>query len=343
MNQIISWFALSLVLIASPSLVGAAEISAKAAKLVKVRVSQSTINTRSAIIWVAQAQGLFAKYGLDVETIYLQSSNLQTAALATNEVQIGNIGGATVLSGAAGGQAFRIVASPSNQMYYDLVARPEIKDSKDIRSKRIGVTSVGGTTWMAANLALQHFGLEPNRDGVQINAIGNQSILVQALEGGSVDLATLDPFLSRRLKSKGFKVMLELYRVNIPFITTAVVTTAAFLRDHDNQVEKFLRAFLEAQAFISKSENKAAVLKTVSAKMKIRDAVAAEEGYQDMLIGIEKKPYPSIDALRNIQKLMAQMNPKVATVKAEEIVEPRIIRRLDESGFIDALYDPKKR
>ena len=158
-----------------PFVIRAAEVPAKAGKLIKVRVSQSTLNTRVAILWIAQAQGLFAKYGLDVETVFLQSSNLQTAALATGEVQIGTIGGATVLSGVAGGQTFRIVASPSNQLPYDLVARPEAKDSKDIRGKRIGVTSVGGTTWMAANLALQNFGLEPGRDDVKINAIGNQA------------------------------------------------------------------------------------------------------------------------------------------------------------------------
>ena len=65
------------------------------------------------------------------------------------------------------------------------------------------MTSVGGTTWMAANLALQNFGLEPGRDDVKINAIGNQGILIQAIEGGSVDLAIVDPFFSRRLKQKG--------------------------------------------------------------------------------------------------------------------------------------------
>jgi ABC-type nitrate/sulfonate/bicarbonate transport system substrate-binding protein len=321
----------------------AADSPARPAKLIRMRLSQSTVNTRSAILWVAQAQGFFTKYGLDVETIFLQSSNLQTAALATNEVQIGNIGGATVLSGVAGGQTFRIIASPSNQLYYDLVARPEIKDGRDIRGKRIGVTSVGGTTWMAANLALQHYGLDAGRDGIQINAIGNQSVLVQALESGSIDLAVIDPFLSRRLKPKGMKVMIEFAKVNIPFITTAVVTTAAFLREHEDQVERFLRAFLEAQAFIAKPENKSAVLKTVAAKMKISDPASAEEGYQDMSIGIERKPYPSIEALRNIQKLMAQMNPKVASVKSEDVIDARIIRRLDESGFIDALYDTKKR
>ena len=343
MNRFRGLILLIIGLVGAPQMSRAAEPASKPAKLTKLRLSQSTVNTRSAIIWIAQAQGFFAKYGLDVETIFLQSSNLQTAALATNEVQIGNMGGATVLSGAASGQAFRIVASPSNQLFYDLIARPEIKDGKDIRGKRIGVTSVGGTTWMAANLGLQYFGLDPARDGIQINAIGNQSVLVQALENGSIDLAVLDPFLSRRLKQKGMKVMIEFARVNIPFITTAVVTTAPYLRDHEDQVEKFLRGFLEAQAFISKPENKAAVIKTVAVKMKISDPAAAEEGYQDMLIGIERKPYPSVDALRNIQKLMAQMNPKVASVKVDEIVEPRLIRRLDESGFIDALYDAKKR
>jgi len=86
------------------------------------------------------------------------------------------------------------------------------------------VTSVGGTTWMAANLALQNFGLEPGRDDVKINAIGNQGILIQAIDAGSVDMAIVDPFFSRRLKQKGYKIMLELHRSNIPFITTSVVT-----------------------------------------------------------------------------------------------------------------------
>ncbi len=321
----------------------AADSAAKTTKLVKLRVSQSTLNTRAAILWIAQAQGFFAKYGLDAETVFLPSSNIQTAALATGEVQIGTIGGATVLSGNAGGQSFRIVASPSNQLPYDLVARPEIKDPRDMRGKRIGVTSVGGTTWMAASLALQHFGLDAGRDNVKINAIGNQGILLQAIEGGSIDLAVVDPFLSRRLKQKGYNIMLELHRANIPFITTSVVTTAAYLRDHEDEVEKFLRAFIEAQAFTSKPDNKPAVLRTITAKMKIADPATAEEGYQDLLTGNEKKPYPSVDALRNVQKLMASMNPKVAGLKPEEIAEPRIIRRLDESGFIDNLYETKRR
>ena len=70
--------------------------------LTKIRISQSAVNTRSAVLWIAQGQGFFAKNGLDVETIYLRSSNLQMAAMATGDVQIGSSGGAPVLSAVSG-------------------------------------------------------------------------------------------------------------------------------------------------------------------------------------------------------------------------------------------------
>ncbi len=151
----------------------------------KVGISQSAVNTRSAVLWITQGQGIFAKHGVETETIYLRNSNLQMAALATGDVQIASSGGAPVLSAVSGGQDLKIVASPSNRLAYDVVVRPEIKEAKDLRGKRFGVTNIGGTTWMAAILALEHLGLDATRDQVRINAIGNQTILAQAIEAGN--------------------------------------------------------------------------------------------------------------------------------------------------------------
>ena len=170
----------------------------------RIRISQSAVNTRSTVLWIAQGQGFFAKNGLDVETIYLRSSNLQMAAMATGDVQIGSSGGAPVLSaGSEEGQDLKIVATPGNRLGYDLVVRPEIKEAKDLRNKRFGVTNIGGTTWMAALLALEHLGLDQRRDQIQINAIGNQTILAQAIEAGNIDATLLDPFLSRLIEGEG--------------------------------------------------------------------------------------------------------------------------------------------
>ena len=42
--------------------------------------------------------------------------------------------------------------------------------------------------------------------------------------------------------------------------------------------------------------------------------------------------------MRNVQRLLANSNPKIGAVKLEEIVDRSIVRRLDESGFIDRMY-----
>lgn len=60
-------------------------------------------------------------------------------------------------------------------------------------------------------------------------------------------------------------------------------------------------------------------------------------GYQDIINGVERKPYPVIEGLRNIQRLMRIHNPALDKVKVEDMIDDRILRRLDESGFIDQL------
>jgi len=317
-----------------------AQTPAKSSKsaLAKIRISQSAVNTRSAILWIAQGQGLFAKHGLEVETIYLRSSNLQMAAMATGDVQFASSGGAPVLSAVSGSQDLKIVASPSNRLAYDVVVRPDIKEARDLRGKRFGVTNIGGTTWMAAILALEHLGLDHQRDQIRINALGNQTILAQAVEAGNIDATLLDPFLSRRLKQKGLSVLIDLYRAKIPFINTSLIANGAYVRDNPDIVENVLKALLEAQAFVAAPANKHVVLQTMARQMKITDPTVLEEGYQEILVGFERKPYPSLEGLRNIQRTMAGLNPKVTRVKAEEIIDSRFVRKLDDSGYIDSLF-----
>lgn len=57
--------------------------------------------------------------------------------------------------------------------------------------------------------------------------------------------------------------------------------------------------------------------------------------YQDPLTSIERKPLPSLEALRNIRRLMAAHTPKAANVKVEELIDARLIRKLDGNGYMD--------
>jgi hypothetical protein len=42
--------------------------------------------------------------------------------------------------------------------------------------------------------------------------------------------------------------------------------------------------------------------------------------------------------LRNAQRLMKIRAPKIGDVKVEPLIEAGIMRKLDESGFIDKVY-----
>lgn len=318
----------------------AAQSPQKTAKpnTVKVRISQSAVSARSTVLWIAQELGLFAKHGIEMEVIYLRSSPLQMTALATGEVQFASSGGSPMLSAVSSGQDLKIIAAPGNRLAYDLVVRPELKEPKDLRGKRFGVTNIGGTTWMAAYLTLEHLGLDATRDQIRINGIGNQTLLAQAVEAGNIDATLLDPFLSRRTKLKGMTILAELYRAKIPFMSTAFAVNGAFLRDNPGVVESVLKALLEAQAVVTTPTNRNLVMQTMMHHMKLNDVAILEDGYQDMLVGFEKKPYGVVDSLRNIQRMMATLNPKVMSAKVEDVIDNRFIRKLDESGFIDSLY-----
>ena len=91
----------------------------------------------------------------------------------------------------------------TNRVTYDLVARPGIKTPEDLRGKKFGVQSIGGTVWMGAILALEHFGLDPDRDKIAIIAAGDQTVLAQALANGTIDATVLDGVQSRPLQRQG--------------------------------------------------------------------------------------------------------------------------------------------
>lgn len=231
-----------------------------------------------------------------------------------------------------------MLTSISSRVSWKLIASPQIKRAEDLRGKRFGVQSVVGSTWMYAMLALEQLGLEPKRDNISFLPIGDPVTIGHALEAGRIDAAVLDPTLSQRLMNKGFTQLVDLAKTSAIFPGLGVGVTRAYLEQHANGLEKLVAALTEGLVFVHRPANKSMVLKILMKHLRINDPSVAESGYQDHLLTLNRKPYPSLDGLRNAQRLMAQQNPKVAALKVEDLVDARFVRKLDESGFIDRLY-----
>jgi NitT/TauT family transport system substrate-binding protein len=304
----------------------------------KVVASYSAMNARVAPLWIAQDQGYFKKNGTDIDAVFIRTGPLQVASLVSGDTDIGYMGATNVVGAAGGGSDLRILASFTNRVNYDLVVRPGIKSPEDLRGKRFGVQAIGGTVWMGAILGLEHLGLEPGRDNISMLNVGDQSVLAQALLAGTIDATVLDGVYSRRLNERGFPILAEFSKINIPFSSTGIVVRQGYLeRQPSATLENFLKAILEANAFLQRPASKASVLRILMRRLRVSER-EAEEGYRDTLAGLDLKPYPSLEGMLNIQRLMKLRNPKLEKVKVVELIDDRILRKLDESGFIERLY-----
>ena len=303
----------------------------------KIRLSQSNVGVTAAPLWIATNQGLFKKYSIDVEPVYVRNSTIQMMALTTGEVQLSHTGGAPTLSAAAAGHDLKVVATFGQGVYWDIVAKPEIKTIEELRGRDLGVTNIGGTTWIGAILGLEHFGLSPDRDRIKLQGIGDQTVLVPSLSSGRVDAILVEPALSRELKRKGFRVLAELSAAKLPFASSGLVVSRQYLHQQPEIIEKVLKVMIEATAFLYNPANRETVVKFLAERLKITDPTTAKETFQDLDKLIAKKPYPDVAGLKNIQRVM-RYNPGVAKVKAEDLVDERIYRKLEESQFIDRLY-----
>jgi ABC-type nitrate/sulfonate/bicarbonate transport system substrate-binding protein len=312
-------------------------LSAGAAAAPKIVLAHGALNARIAPLWIAHEQKFFAKYGVDSTVILVRQIQIMVSGLGTGEIDIALTSGSTLLGAAAGGLDAKMVAALNARVAYDLVAAPAIKTTKDLRGKRFGIQAFGGGLWMGAMLGLESLGLDPQRDNINVLQIGDQSVIAQALEAGSIDAAALDGVFSRKLKQKGFTILAEFSQANIPTIGLGLVAKNAFIRERQDALEGILRGLSESVAFILSPKSKPVVLKTIMQHLRINDPATAEEGYQDLVTGLERKLSPSIEGLRNTQRLLKPRNPKLETIKVEELIDDRIVRRLEESGFISRL------
>jgi NitT/TauT family transport system substrate-binding protein len=301
----------------------------------KITVGVAAMSPRTVPLLVAQEQGLFAKNGIEARIVLIKGAPTLVASLISGDIEVGYTGGTAVVGAAAQGVYLKILSSISSKLTHTLIANPSIKTAENLRGKTFGIQSIGGSTWMHTMLALEHVGLDVKRDNLNILVIGDSVVIGQSLEAGRVDAAVLDGALVRRLASKGFSIIAELQPANIPMLNQAIVVSPDFVQKRSDTAEKVLMTLVESIAYTLAPANKPVVIRTMLKRFHFSDAKIAEEGYQDYLTSVERKPIPSLDALRNIRRLMALHNPKAATVKVEDLVDSRLIRKLDESGFID--------
>jgi ABC-type nitrate/sulfonate/bicarbonate transport system substrate-binding protein len=321
-------------------LVGAAGILAspsfaRAASTINM-IHLGAVGLTSLVPHLADDQGIFAKHGLSIRLVPVTGTQIPEL---TSDNPVGHIGAPAAMIKASRGSDLRILASfDSGRLLNHFVVAPGIGSAEDLKGKRVGARVKGAALWIHTVLALEKLGLEPTRDGIEISSIGDPSKIVQALVAGEIDGAVLATAYSKDLVAKGYSVLLDLSTSGVYGAQDALVVTNKFIRDNPEGTESIVAALIEAAAFSSFPKNHAAVIETMEMQLSVSDA-AAEEGLSELSKILVHKPYPSVERLRNMQRVMAAVDPKAARLDVTALIDDRFIKKLDQEGFIDRVYE----
>jgi NitT/TauT family transport system substrate-binding protein len=288
----------------------------------------------SAPYWIANDAGIFKKYGLDTELIFINGSTRGIQSLVAGDLDFAGAVGTSAINGKLAGGDLAIVDSLVNTLPYYIIGRPDIKSPEDLKGRILATHIPGTSADFAVRLALRKFGIDYT--DIQAIMVGGSTARVAAVINGQSDFTMVTEPGKIAGEKAGMKVIIDMAKLKIPFVFTCTVTSRKLIREQPKTVEALAKAVAEAVHFFK--TDKSASLR-IMAKYTRGAKPDVLEGswmaYKDLL---EEDTAPSLTGLRETLAVQAAWDPKAAKAKPEEFVDLRFTKNLERSGFIDKLY-----
>jgi len=308
------------------------------AQVRRVLLGYSSLSSNQTPVWVAKDEGFFKKYGLDSELILIEGGTRGAQALISGDLPMMGMAGQPVISARARGSDLVLVGGLVNKMNYILASVPGIKKPEELKGKRVGITQIGSSSYHAVMLALKHWGMDARRDKVTMLQVGNQAARVASLQTGGSDAVIVNPGLATTLRERGFNVLADFTELPIPYPQQVLAVRERILKSDADLIERILKSVAAGTAYTWDPRNKERVKTVLARYLRLESVARAEEHYQSALKVLPKKPYVDMTGISSMIEFMAESDPLVSKVKAEEVIDHAILKKLDASGFLDQLY-----
>jgi len=279
---------------------------------------------------LAVERKLFEVYGVNVEFIQSAGTTM-IRALDAGSLDVAIVGGGQALNAYLKGADVRIIGGLVNTVPYQLWAKPEISQLKDLKGKLIANTPPGTSLSLATAVLLQRAGLDPLRD-VKLIAFGRLGLVSQSLFTGVVDAALLSPPETIEAKKLALRMVVDLAAARIPCMFTSVVTTRTVLEKSPAALMRFLKGLMHGLQLVSTNPEMAK--RTISRSMRLSDPEAIDEVYQRVVALYERLPVVPKDAFDTVAKL----SPAVSNRNPFSVLDMSLLERIDKEGFVRSLY-----
>jgi NitT/TauT family transport system substrate-binding protein len=288
-------------------------------------------------LYTAIDHRVFEKYGIDIKHVVIRGgTNINLAALGTDEVQFLYCAADSTLPGMAVGRDATLVASPLVGLPYVIIARKEIRTVQDLKGKSIGVGSVAGLPYRLLRIFVKKFGL----NDTQIRPVGgSQPERYNAMLQGVIDAGPFTPPMDARGRKDGYNLVYHMNDLGLPAIYSSLHTNAKSLRERRQTVQRFVAAVAEAVKFVEDNPDKA--MASVAKMLRVSDEDALQASYDAYARKhVNRRLVVPIAAVADSIEVAREAGAKVAK-KANEIVDNSFAENLEKIGFMKELWGGK--
>jgi NitT/TauT family transport system substrate-binding protein len=292
-----------------------------------------------AMPWIAEEAGLYRKYDLDFQLVYISSAPLVTAALLGGDAQVAISGGEAIIRAHAQGATDLVfIASAKNTLTHSILAKPEIKRPEDLKGKKLGVSRLGSNSHYFVIQALRKSGMEPTE--VTFIQTGGQVENLAALFSGAVDAATMTgPSGGTRAAAQGFRYVVYGPDLHIPFAAATLITRRTVINSRAPVIEKFVRVTAEAMKILFL--DKELTYKVLAKQLRINDRKLLDAAYDEEIKVLEPRLEFKTEAFQAIIDETAKVDARAKKIKPQDLVDRRFLDGLQKGGFFDKLWPGK--
>lgn len=308
---------------------------ADAAEAEKLNVCYSSIAATSVSTWVPKEAGIYKKYGLDVNIIYVAGAQAITTLISGDAHVVQGSGAAGVLSRLSGSDV-TMVGTTINVIPLSLVTTPDLASPQDLKGKTFGVTRFGSLTDLGLRKAVSEFGLDPSKDIKMIQTGGVPENLL-FLQQGIIKGALISSPTLEKAKELGYREFLNLGEIKYRYPGTALVTTDAFIRTRPQTLNRFLKATLEGIKYAK--ANPDFTIRILGQYTRNSDMKLLASAFKSYVLGYVRN-IPTITAgeMESVLEDVATRNPKAKGADPRQFYDPNPLEQLAKEGFIKELY-----
>lgn len=277
--------------------------------------------------WIAKREGIFSKYGLDVEMVLMQGASVYMPALASGNIQV-LYGGGTAVSRAiaTGGFDVAVIATETRYVPLRLMVDPTIQSPAQLKGRKLGAGQAGLDEY-ATILYLEKIRLVPNKDVQLVYLAGGVPSRAAAMKQGLIDGVAVNPPNEYELEKAGYRELANFLDFKMPYAGVPHTVTRAFRDKNRKAVEDYMTAVIEGMQIFRTNREKA--YRAIFELTRQKEPVLLERTYDSYM-----KQYDAIGGL----PIPWEAGIESMITGFHERFNPQGIRNRDAKGSIDASF-----